>query len=200
VNKAAFSPDGSLVATASRDHTARVWDATTGNALTFPLRTGDEVTMAIFNPSGSSLLVTSKDHTAKVYDMPPMKTAPPWLADLAEFGSTQIPYDTLRVPQMDAIKALREKLLASKSDDPWEKFGRWYFTESDVRPISPWSTVTLKEYVDGLIALGDKDSLDYAISLSQGLPAWMVKLVPLRAKLDSKAPGAATPAPVKDND
>ena len=35
---------------------------------------------------------------------------------------------------------------------------------------------------------GDKESLDYAISLSQNLPAWMVKLVPLRAKFDPTPP------------
>ena len=66
-----------------------------------------------------------------------------------------------------------------------------------MRPISPWSTVSLKEYVDGLIALGDKDSLDYAISLSRNIPAFMVKLVPLRNKLDTPAPAAP---PSKDKD
>jgi hypothetical protein len=129
--------------------------------------------------------------------MPPLDKAPPWLADLADFAWTQGSYDTSRVQQLEAITALRGKLLASKSDDPWEKFGRWYFADDDARPISPWSTVTLKEYVDALIKLGDRDSLDYAISLSQKIPAWMVKLVPLRAKLGTPAPAAS---PVKDND
>jgi len=112
------------------------------------------------------------------------------VADLAEFASTQVRYDVERKPSVDKITELRGKLLASTSNDPWEKFGRWYFMEEDVRPISPWSTVSLKEYVDGLVALGDKDSLDYAISLSRNLPAWMVKLVPLRAKFDVPAPAS----------
>lgn len=197
VTRAVFSPDGKLVATASRDHTARVWDAATGDPLTLPLRAGDEVTTAIFSRDGKSLLVTSKDGTARVWDMPPLEKAPPWLADLADFAWTQVSYDTSREAQLEAITALRGKLLASKSDEPWEKFGRWYFTDTETRPISPWSTVTLKEYVDELIKLGDRDSLDYAISLSQKIPAWMVKLVPLRAKLGAPA-ASATPA--KDND
>jgi len=86
---------------------------------------------------------------------------------------------------------LRAKLLASKSSDPWERFGRWYFLESDVRPISPWSTVSLQKYVNDLVSLGDKDSLDYAISLSQGRPAWMVTLMGLRARLGPPAPSAS---------
>ncbi len=87
---------------------------------------------------------------------------------------------------MEVITPLREKLLAATSDDPWERFGRWYFQEIDARPISPWSTVSLKEYVDGLVSLGDKDSLDYAIALSQPIPAWMVKIMALRSKLEDR--------------
>ena len=96
---------------------------------------------------------------------------------------------------MDVIAPLRETLLASKSADPWERFGRWYFSEADTRPISPWSTVGLSEYLGGLAARGDRDSLDYALSLSKSVPAWTVKLMALRAKL-----GVPSPAPATDND
>ena len=192
VYSAVFSPDGVRVATASRDRTARVWDATTGDPLTLPLKADSEVTSAVFSPSGFSLLVTSKDDAARFYDLAPLETPPAWLPDLADFAATQVRYDVSRTPDLDRINALRKELLVSASSDPWEKFGRWYFTESDVRPISPWSTVSLKDYIDSLIALGDKDSLDYAISLSQDQPAWMVKLVPLRAKFDAPLPPPLT--------
>ena len=103
----------------------------------------------------------------------------------------------MREPRLDLIQELRKHLLTSTASDPWEKFGRWYFMESDVRPISPWSTVSLKEYVDGLIATGGKESLDYALLLSKNLPAWTVKIMALRAKLPSSSPAVA---PVKDGD
>ena len=55
----------------------------------------------------------------------------------------------------------------------------------------------MKEYVDGLAALGDRASLDYAISLSQGMPSWTVRLMEQREKLGQTAPAAAAS---KDND
>jgi WD40 repeat protein len=185
--KAAFSPDGNFVATASRDQTARLWDATSGELLRLPVRTKDQVTTVTFNPGGSSLLVASGDSSVQVFDMPPREAPPTWVADLAEFAATQIKYNQDQQPDLTRIRLLRTELLASKSNDPWAAFGRWYFSESAVRPISPWSTVSLQQYVDALIALGDKGSLDYAASLSHDQPAWMVKIVPLRNKLVSTA-------------
>jgi WD40 repeat protein len=191
VLKAVFSADGNLVATASRDQTARLWDATSGELLHLPVRTKDQVTMVTFNPDGSSLLVASSDASVQVLDMPPHEAPPAWIADLAEFAATQINYNQDQQPDLTRIRLLRTELLASKSNDPWAAFGRWYFSENATRPISPWSTVSLKQYVDSLIALGDKDSLDYAASLSHDQPAWMVKIVPLRNKLASTTPDKA---------
>jgi WD40 repeat protein len=191
---AVFSPDGTLVATASRDHTARIWDATSGEPITLPLPAQDEVTSVVFNPAGTSLLVTAKDNLVRFYDVPPREAPPAWIAHLADFAATQVRYDTLRKPKLDEITKLRARLLASTSNDPWEKFGRWYFSESDVRSISPWSTLSLQDYVHGLIALGDKDSIQSAMSLSQDHPAWMVKLVPLWNKLKNEQPAPSGPA------
>jgi WD40 repeat protein len=38
VSSAAFSPDGKRIVTASRDNTARVWDADTGKPIGEPLK------------------------------------------------------------------------------------------------------------------------------------------------------------------
>lgn len=64
----AFSPDGIRLATASRDGTARVWDAGTGEEIfTFTRHTG-VVTGVAFSPDGMRLATSSHDHTAKVWD------------------------------------------------------------------------------------------------------------------------------------
>ncbi len=155
--------------------------------------------MSVFNPAGDALLLVAQAPTVQVRDLPPQSMPPAWLADLAEFASTQVRYDSLRVPQFEKIRPLRDQLLAASVGPgaSWERFGRWYFLESAERPITPWSTVSLKEYTERLIACGDKDSLDYAITLTRDMPELALKITGLREKL-----GAPTPvsAPTKDDD
>ncbi len=198
VTKAAFSPDGTIVVTGAHDHMVRFWDATTGDPLSMPLDAQGDVSALAFSPSGKTVMVASKDKYVRFWDVPPMKTPPSWLADLAEFASTQVSYDSTRTARLNEmapeITALRQKLQASTSDDPWEKFGHWYFMDDNLRPLSPWSTESIETYVDDLIAQGDKDSLDYAMSLSTNHPVWILKLVKLRAKFNQP-----TPAPGQDD-
>ncbi len=63
----AFSPDGHRLATASDDHTARIWDADTGQQLA--TLTHDNVVMGVaFNPDGNRLATASDDYTARIWD------------------------------------------------------------------------------------------------------------------------------------
>jgi hypothetical protein len=110
-------------------------------------------------------------------------TPPAWIVDLLEYSAKQERLTSQPSPTLIKIKALRTQLLASKSTDLWSVYGRWYFSDSAERPISPWSTVSLQQYVDSLIALGDKDSLDYAYAISFDHPVWMERISALRAKL-----------------
>jgi WD40 repeat protein/serine/threonine protein kinase len=64
---ATFSPDGRRVITASQDHTACVWDAVTGNAIT-SLRHDNVVRKAAFSPDGRLAITGSNDRTARVWD------------------------------------------------------------------------------------------------------------------------------------
>jgi WD40 repeat protein len=65
---AAFSPDGSRIVTASRDKTARIWDAATGKEITLLRGQEDLVTSAAFSPDGTRIVTTSFDATARVWD------------------------------------------------------------------------------------------------------------------------------------
>lgn len=68
VNSVVWSPDGSRIATASRDGTARAWDAVTGRPATPVLVHGGPVRTVAFSPDGARVITASEDRTAKVWD------------------------------------------------------------------------------------------------------------------------------------
>ena len=66
---ATFSPDGSMVVTASDDKTAKLWDSETGECLhTFEGHT-KWVNSAVFSPDGSVIVTASSDNTAKMWNV-----------------------------------------------------------------------------------------------------------------------------------
>jgi WD40 repeat protein/serine/threonine protein kinase len=64
----AFSPDGTRVATASKDQTARLWDVSAGRLIAvLPGHTSD-VAGVCFSPDGRRLASASWDHTLRLWD------------------------------------------------------------------------------------------------------------------------------------
>jgi WD40 repeat protein len=68
VFSAAFSPDGRRIVTGSRDGTAKVWDAESGNELMTLKGHSDGVEAVAFSPDGQRIATGSWDGTAKVWD------------------------------------------------------------------------------------------------------------------------------------
>lgn len=70
LSSAVFSPDGTMVLTASYDKTAKVWSTTSGEVVT--VLTGHEgvVLVAAFSPDGSRVVTASNDRTARVWEVP----------------------------------------------------------------------------------------------------------------------------------
>jgi WD40 repeat protein len=68
LNTAEFSPDGSLVLTASWDDTARVWQARTGKLVRILRGHTGQVSSAVFSPDGSLIVTASGDRTARIWD------------------------------------------------------------------------------------------------------------------------------------
>jgi WD40 repeat protein/serine/threonine protein kinase len=63
-----FSPDGIMILTAGQDKTARVWDATSGQAIGEPMRHKGVVNDMRFSPDADLVITGSSDGTAQVWD------------------------------------------------------------------------------------------------------------------------------------
>ena len=69
VQSATFSTDGSRIVTASRDGTARIWDARSGRLIGKPLSNhAGAINSVAFSPDGKRLITASDDETIRLWD------------------------------------------------------------------------------------------------------------------------------------
>jgi WD40 repeat protein len=63
-----FSPDGGRVAISTWKNTARVWNVSTGEAVTPPLAHAGQITSVTFSEDGTTVLTAGMDKTARIWD------------------------------------------------------------------------------------------------------------------------------------
>ena len=69
ISSVAFSPDGKLLASASRDQTVKLWDVASGKELRTLAGHSLSVTAVAFSPDGKTLASVSWDKTIKLWDV-----------------------------------------------------------------------------------------------------------------------------------
>jgi WD40 repeat protein len=169
VTSAEFSPDSQKVLTASMDGTARVWDARIGHPLTEALRHNGAVTSAQFSPDGQRVVTAAKDNTARVWDIPLASLPiPDWLPELAEatVGQRFNKRRLLEPVSAAAYLRLRQILASSSGSDVYSRWVRWFFADRSTRTISPFSSITVPEYVQRRIREDTLGSLYEAVRLA----------------------------------
>jgi len=174
---AQFSPDGQRIVTASYDGTARLWDAATGKPLGKPMRHGVVVDRAQFSPD-SQRVATAGDNSARLWDVPTMnKQDIPediiLLADLAEAAAglaiqSSETDEILNVMTSEQVRAVREKIGVKfarpfSQRTPLQRFLKWSVSDSRAGTISPFSEITIAEWIENRIKEGTVDGLRAAI-------------------------------------
>jgi WD40 repeat protein len=118
-----FSPDGQLLATASWDNTARVWDADTGQPISPPIKHHDWVTSVEFSPENSHLVTASRDGTSQIVDLRTVSESGDDLVRISELisaeridengGTTQLTHEEIAARWHETRKVHRSLIHAS---------------------------------------------------------------------------------------
>jgi dipeptidyl aminopeptidase/acylaminoacyl peptidase len=176
---AQFSPDGQRVVTASRDTTVRIWDAASGAPISEPMKHERDVTSAQFSPDGQRVLTVATDQTA-LWDAAiaidkDTKEDILLLAELAEAaGGVTFEIvgqaDNLRLLTPEQVRGSREKIAAkflgsSLKLTPLQRFMKWSVSDRISRTISPFSEITVSEWLENRIKEGTVESLRAAMQV-----------------------------------
>jgi hypothetical protein len=96
----------------------------------------------------------------------------------------------------EVIKQVREQLSREPDDDDRVVWGRWFLADPATRTISPYSKLTVPEYIENRIKENTAESLAEAEDLAFGNTALLERIAKLRASLPPvpTAPSPAAPA------
>ena len=163
-----FSPDGKWIVTGSRDHFVRLWDTETGQPLMEPLQQVGSVYLAEFNPNGKQVAIAATNDAARIQDIAPSaRKFPDWLLPLAEAVSgeglnSQGRLELIATNRFEMLQQIQQRLNQLPDDDGWITWGRWFLTVPGNRTISPFSKMTIPEYVENRMNENTIPSLDEA--------------------------------------
>jgi hypothetical protein len=103
---------------------------------------------------------------------------PAWLAEFAEaIGGVRLDQKGTAEPApVETLLKLKDRLAAGSSSDFYTRWGTWIFADRLTRTISPYSSMTLVEYVDCRIQENTLSSLQEAVRLSPSNASALARL------------------------
>ena len=82
------------------------------------------------------------------------------------------------------LPQLRQKLNQEPGDDDWVVWGRWFLADRATRTISPFSKLTVPEYIENRIKEKTLQSLDEAEQLAVDNPELLQRISEARRTLE----------------
>lgn len=106
------------------------------------------------NHDGTRVAFTSPSGETVVHDIAPRSAppAPEWFLNFAEtFVSRRMtPQGTIERTDHPGLAVLRQHIPAGGEKDEWNRLARWLFTHTGQRTLTPWSELTLEDYISAV--------------------------------------------------
>jgi eukaryotic-like serine/threonine-protein kinase len=165
-----FSHDETLLYLV-RGRNLSVYDASKGD-LVASWENARDIRAARSSPDGSRMVVVSEDGTSCIWDIAPVgPQLPEWILSLAEVTAGARVSDSgdaepTKLQRAEIQPAIRKNLHESAASDDWTIWGRWFLADAATRTVSPFSKMTLPDYIQARIQEKTAGSLDEAQSLA----------------------------------
>lgn len=199
ISSARFSADAKRIITISINGGVQIWDAEMCKPLTEIMKFESGTKHAEFSPDGKRVMSVSFSGEARIWDIAPAGEVPPqWLSTLADAIAGQHLnergfLEPLTKDADDALTEIKEQLSRQSANDDWVIWGRWFLADHSTRTISPFSKITVPEYIENRIKENTAESLDEAEQLAIGNAELLERIARSRGALSQPSPLPSLP-------